>query len=94
MKITDTDAGAMTVAPRRSCNRHYDCDAADARQAERRAAKLAEVEAAQAEDAAKRLPSWDSTRPRFPLPAWRYVEDMRERADHCSDEGCSDCFGN
>lgn len=86
--VDDVEAGAVVVRPRRSCNRHIDCDAADARQREKREARIAEVRAIQAEDAGK---SWADTR--YPLPAWRYVDDIPLWVEHCDDEDCEDCFG-
>lgn len=60
------------VAPtRRSCNRHSDCDAADAERAAN--------------------PIWLDHQGRICAPGEGTKFD---RADHCHDECCEECFGN
>jgi hypothetical protein len=78
MKVADLVAGFFEVKPRRSCNRHDDCDAADA-------ALVAKREQA-VRDAARDPSPY--------LPAWRGADHLPHHVDHCHDDGCSDCFGD
>lgn len=61
-----------------SCNRHSDCDLAN----ERVAARYREREELRQKARADGLPYWQIPPPLF-----------RERAEHCHDEGCQECFG-
>lgn len=66
-------------APRNSCNRHSDCRAANERQLERHNGREAERELARRNGETR---------------YWKMPVPLPRLADHCFDEGCSDCFGN
>ncbi len=69
----------MPEATKRTCNRHTDCDLADAKA---KAARQAAIDKAAAD------PKWPTY-----LPFWRAADNMHEWADHCHDDCCEDCFG-
>lgn len=65
----------------RSCNRHHDCDAADAKALARFEAREAEIQAVK-----------DGGETRY----WKLPDSILfwyRRAEHCTDDDCEDCFG-